>query len=304
MISIIKRISIAPFFVFFLFLLSVPADAFIVSPAIKKLYVKPGEQVIEIVAVTNETNKTIILSPMVENFKPKDTKGMPEFLGDMDTEGAARWIQLPFKKVTLAPRERKDFLFKINIPPWATPGGHYAALFWNTQQDAREGVGSVSRVGSLFLFGVEGAITGKAVMSNARVVKNKNGGVEGFSYTLTNISNIHVEPQGSIEVYNFFGRRVAELPLNVSKSNVLAHSERVFFEPWKKPFVSWGKLRARVRSEFDFGLPAQEQMIIFYNLPRFAGVKILVGALFALFIIRKIYKKKQLSKEHKLILGS
>src|SRR3989338_3616191 len=106
-------------------------SAFTVSPALKKLYVKPGDQLVETITVINEQNTKIVLRPLVENFKPKDTKGTPEFLGDNDVEGAARWIQIPFKSIELRPGERKDFIFKINIPRSTTPGWHYAALFWS-----------------------------------------------------------------------------------------------------------------------------------------------------------------------------
>lgn len=300
----IQKPSFLISFLFFTFLLISPADALVISPAIKKLYVKPGDQVVEVVNIANDTNKQLVLFPVVENFKQKDDRGTPEFLGDTDPEGSARWIQLPFKQITLAAGERKDFLFKINIPEWARPGGHYAALFWNTQQDALSGVGSVSRVGSLFLFGVAGKITGEMAMSGVRVMKNKNNTVEGFSFAITNKSNIHVTPKGQIDVFNFFGKRVAELPLNALEKNVLAQSERIFFEQWKQSYTSYGRLRARVRSEFDFGFPAEEREVIFYNLPRFAGVKLLVMFLLVFFIIRKIYQRKRLKKEHSLILGS
>lgn len=290
--------------VFFTFLLKLPVEALMISPAVKQLYVKPGDQVVEIVTVANEEDRKITLFPVVENFKPKDTHGTPEFLGDTDPEGAARWIQLPFKNVELAPKERKDFLFKINIPKWARPGGHYAALFWKIETNKQSDVVSVSRVGSLFLFGVAGAMTGEMKMSDASVVKNKNGGVEGFSVSIENKSNIHIAPKGRIEIYNFFGKRVADIPLNVEEKNVLAQSKRIFFEKWGKSYNSWWKLHARVKSEFGFNFSAEEKDLVFYNLPRFAGIKILIALIIIIFAARKIYQRKRLKKEHGLILGS
>lgn len=304
MFSLIKWFLSSLLFVFFVFFARLPTDALVVSPAVKKIYVRPGEQIIEIVSVVNETKNSVTLFPFVENFKSKNDFGTPEFLGDSDPEGSARWIQLPFNKVTLLPHERKDFLFKINIPKWAVPGGHYAALFWTTHKDGQQGVSSVTRVGSLFLFGVEGKITGEITMANAKVVKNKNYDFDGFSFVIANKSNIHIAPKGRIEIYNLFGKRVAELPLNAPGKNVLAQSSRTFFEQWKHPYYSYGKLRAHIRSEFDFGFPAVEHDVEFYNLPRFAVVKILFAIACALFVFKTIYKRNRLKKEHSLILDS
>lgn len=296
-----QRIYFLAVFVFFTFFLNLPVHALVISPAIKRLYVKPGDQIVEVITVANEENKEITLFPVVENFKPKDAKGTPEFLGDTDPEGAARWIQLPFRKITLGPEERKDFLFKINIPQWARPGGHYAALFWNSENYKKSELASVSRVGSLFLFGVAGNITGEIHMSELSVVNNKNGGVDGFSISIENKSSIHVAPKGTIEIYNFFGRRVAEFPLNTEEKNVLAQSRRIFFEKWKGPYFSWGRMRARVKSEFGFNFPAEEKDVVFYNLPRFAGIKIFIVFALIIFGIIKMYRKKRLKKEHSLI---
>lgn len=304
MFSVIKWFLSSLLFIVFVFFARSPTDALVVSPAVKKIYVKPGEQIIEIISVANETKNSVTLFPFVENFKSKDDFGTPEFLGDSDPEGSARWIQLPFNKVALLPHERKDFLFKINIPKWTVPGGHYAALFWTTRKDGQQGVNSITRVGSLFLFGVEGKITGEITMANAKVVKNKNNDFDGFSFVIANKSNIHIAPKGRIEIYNLFGRRVAELPLNAIGKNVLAQSARTFFEQWEQPYYSYGKLRARIRSEFDFGFPAVEHDVKFYNLPRFAGVKILFAIVCVLFAFKTIYKRNCLKKEHSLILDS
>jgi hypothetical protein len=90
---------------------------------------------------------------------------------------AYQWVQFEKTKFHLKAGERVDVTYSVTVPSMATPGGHYAVLFAETQptNGATESVVRKKRVGSLLYMTVSGDIKekGSLVGVDAQGVQTK-----------------------------------------------------------------------------------------------------------------------------------
>jgi len=195
------------------------AHALSLAPALVEVDAEPGETLVQKLRLFNETDQAVTVYPSLENWQPQSDSSQPKFLGDTDPFGAARWIEVPIEKVTLLSGEARDLLLKIKVSALAEPGGHYAALFWSNQPSKNVGIGSASRVASLFLFRVKGAIKEDAQIIS--FVKKDIDWPLNFSLRLENLGNVHFAPQGSIEIVNWRNKKVGEIQINSLGQSIL-----------------------------------------------------------------------------------
>lgn len=254
------------------------ASALTVSHPIIELTANPGETLNVTVSLTNNESETKTFYPDIRNFKAGSEEGRPEFLGgEEERNGFASWLKLPLSRITLAPREKQEIKFSIEVPASAEPGGHYTALLWGTAPAAKEGeVGISGKTGHLILLKVSGAIkeagrplafgTGKKIYSALPV---------DFAVAFKNEGNVHLKPLGQIEIKNIFGRQAAIIPLNAEGKNVLPASIRTFEASWLKEKYGiaetkgkgfFGGLAAEFQNEvgqFAFGRYTASAAVIF-----------------------------------------
>lgn len=217
-----------------------PAQAIIISPLIFEFEGRPGDKMIGLMKVTNESDIERSYYPVVENFIAGGEGGEPTFVPKSAEEyGLANWVTVPDKKLTLAPKEKRSVIFEIDIPKNADPGGHYAAVFWSTQPPSPAGtaVGAVAMAGSLVLLRIAGEAKEDVRVSDFRTSDNK------YFFThlpvniltrLENKGNVHLKPRGAIVIKNMIGRQSAVLTFNPSGGNVLPASARRFENTWRK----------------------------------------------------------------------
>ncbi|HBV57945.1 MAG TPA: hypothetical protein DEB73_01620 [Candidatus Magasanikbacteria bacterium] len=277
---------------FFLFSSAVPANALSLSPALVEVNAEPGETLIQKMRLFNETNQTITVYPGLENFQPQKDSSQPKFLGDSDPFGAARWIEMSVKQVTLKSGEAKDILLRIKVSALAEPGGHYAALFWSNQPGKNLGIGSASRVASLFLFKVKGTIK-----EDARIVsfaKKENDWPLEFSLRLENLGSMHFVPHGSIEIVNWRDKKIDEIIINSLGQSILPQSQRQFDASLAADKLSSGLYSARVKLFYGESSQELNSKINFWIMPSALGSKLLglIVIIILIWIGVKIAKRK------------
>ncbi len=247
------------------------ASALTISPPLMEFDARPGDVLVDVVKLYNETDEALNLTASVQNFKALGETGTPEFLPVEEGNGLASWIKLDETTVTLAPGERKSILFTINVPGDAEPGGHFAGILWSTAGAAPEGetaVGLVAKTGTLILVRVSGQVE-----EMGRVVEF---GTDKASYSylpanfvvrFENTGNVHLKPTGEITVKNMWGTKVASLPVNEDLANVLPDSIRKFEATWQKTEMpvgasewqkerenfAWGKYTATLLLNYGIG---------------------------------------------------
>ncbi len=245
------------------------ASALTISPPLMEFDARPGDSLVDVVKLYNETQEQLTLTASVQNFRAMGETGTPEFVEG--AAGLASWIKVDETTVTLAPGERKSVLFTVNVPGDAEPGGHFAGILWGTGGAAAEGtssVGLVAKTGTLVLVRVAGQ-----VREMGRVVEFSTDKASydylpaNFAIRFENTGNVHLKPAGMIEVKNMWGTKVASMMVNEDLANVLPDSIRKFDAKWQKteslPGASewqkerenfaWGKFTATVVMNYGVG---------------------------------------------------
>ena len=233
-------------------------SALTISPPLMEFDARPGDTLVDVVKVYNETNEPLTLTASVQNFKALNETGTPEFLPVTEKVGLASWIELSETTVTLAPQERKSVLFTIRVPSDAEPGGHFAGILWSTGGPAPEGqtaVGIVAQTGTLILVRVAGEINEAGRIVEFSTDKTSYPYLPvNFAVRFENTGNVHLKPTGKIEIRNMWGTKVAQLSVNENLANVLPKSIRRFEATWQKEVVPTGASEwQKERQNFAWG---------------------------------------------------
>lgn len=228
------------------FALSHPAAALSVSPVEIDYTVQPGEPIHGSIQLSNDTKFEQTYYVSVRNFIPNGEDGRQTFLPASDDSGLVRWIEFPRTHVTIPVGASAEFLWDLNTPNDATPGGHYAAVFFSTTppenvQDVQVSIGA--KIGVLFLVNVSGVVKESAhiesfdaIPEQGHLVRHSPRIVDrlptAFETRFQNDGNVHVTPHGTITISNMFGKTVGVVQLNTSNGKALPGSIRRFVSPW------------------------------------------------------------------------
>lgn len=197
----------------------------------------PGDIVTEKLKVRNDSTTDSTYSVQIDNFTAQGEEGGVALLDSADsnntTYALAKWITAEPTNFSLAAGAERTVDITIKIPKSGEPGGHYASVLVNRGGGSVSGggVSVASRVGTLVLLRVSGAVTEKAhVASFASEESFSQYGPVTFDLRTTDDGNVHVAPKGTIVITNIFGKKVAEIPL--TGANVLPGATRLVKTTW------------------------------------------------------------------------
>lgn len=249
------------------------AGALSLAPALVDVEVEAGESLTQEITLFNETDQPVTVYPILENFQSKVGTSAPQFLGDKDPLGAARWIFVPVESVNLASLKREEISVEIRVPDTAEPGGHYTALLWSEKPLKDAGISTASRVGTLFLFTVKGDI--KEAVQIVSFQKKQSGWPAEFELRLQNDGNVHLKPGGEIEIVNWRGKTIAKLPINSTGQSILPQSQKNFLVDWSGEQSAFGWYSALADVSYSPVAGELEARVNFWLWPRNLGNKIL-----------------------------
>ncbi len=217
-------------------LFPVSTHALTISPSRIETSGDPGQTITKKILLVNETNESETLYPSFTNFEAQGESGTPVFVEPKDDLGT--WMSISGEALTLRGGESKEIVLTISIPSDATPGGHFAAVFWGTTPPSQSGAVSVgSKTGMLVLLSVSGEVQ----ESMGLVDFGTRGGQwlyrmlpVGFQYRFSNQGGDRVKPVGTITVRSILGWRVAKIDANPVEGNVLPNTTRKFLPEWSK----------------------------------------------------------------------
>ena len=200
--------------------------ALTISPAKIILSADPGETFEAVMRVRNDLERTVTHISSVERYT---VRGGEEPIFYPEGFGLPTWIEVP-AELTLGPGESVEVPVKIRVPEDASPGGHYAVIFWATAPPKGEGaVGIVTKVGALVLLEVSGEVIESAEISDFKAQKKFFTHLPiGFSFTLKNTGNVHLMPLGEVIIKNIFGKTLAILKVNPGQYHALPDTTRTF----------------------------------------------------------------------------
>ena len=171
------------------------------------------------------------------------------------------WTTIEKEELLLAPEERTDIPFKIEIPMSAEPGQYLGGIvvesipagknaggkLCSSNQICPTGVGISTRMGARIYLTIPGAAKEDVLWQEFRHFK-KLTGKSYFSFKIVNNGNVSYEPRAHITIYDTFGGVYDkfEAPLGTSLPNTTIDST----VPWTKESPLFGKYSAEATISF------------------------------------------------------
>lgn len=104
-----------------------------ISPVSKKYEFEAGSTMTDSITVINSGQASYTFKMSAEPYSIKNTAYEPDYLTVKKNTDLEGWINFEKNTHTLAPGESKQVKYVIAVPENATPGGHYAVIFAETQ---------------------------------------------------------------------------------------------------------------------------------------------------------------------------
>lgn len=261
----------------------------LVSPVRLELLGDPGESIDATVALTNAGRANLRLSGSALDVASVDDAGRPMF-GSSASEPWAMspWIKPSPRTLNLKPGESRTVRVRIDIPKNAEPGGHYGAVLYGTDSNAKERTSIVAEVGTLLLLTVSGDIveSGRVSLGCPWCVEP---GALNLPVKMFNTGNVHAAGDGEVVVETFSGDKVTSLPVAIG--NVLPGASRVQQAVWKdarRVGVYWVQARMNIGESGAPKLSDRRWVVVFpWRLALAAVGVFLLGVATALAILRR-----------------
>lgn len=307
-----KQLKIASiFFSFSLLVFSFPAHAvaqetestITAIPPRAEVTINPGETVELELKLRNESDTTRTFTVRLDDVIVTDDIGTPIPVTE-DVSGrwsAKSWISAP-KLIPVDGDSTYIYKIKITAPKNALPGGHYAMLTYKPDADFLPGglkkTGSIigHSTGSIIYITVPGDITENAVIRNFTAPQFNEFGPVEFTGSVDNLSDVHVNPTGTIAIFNMFGRNVATI--DASTGNIFPGASRGFQSSWNR---KWGIGLYKADLNLVYGPSSQvlRQSISFWLFPIRLIIAILM-VIISILVIALLIKKQLTKREQRL----
>lgn len=261
-----------------------------ISPPLLDLKGDPGQTIKSEIRVRNVTKDTLVVNAQFEDFVASGEDGQPKILLNPDEKSPYSikdWLGAT-QSVTLAPEQRETIPVTINIPQDASPGGHYGVIRFTGASPELEGTGvSLSAsVGTLVLVNVSGDVKESAKIAEL-FVSQKSKRASLFEYgpldltlRIENDGNIHLQPKGTIQVTNMFGKTVYLSQINQDGRNVLPSSVRKFEQSMGGKLM-FGPYKLKADVVYGSNNQITSDTVTFWVIP----YKIIIGTILIIFLI-------------------
>jgi hypothetical protein len=267
-----KTIIIVSFFL--LFTPSANAQSTIGLSAIPprlEITASPGKIITKEIKVRNESNVEKTISTTSRDFIVTDDKGTPVQLEENNSSqnrwAASNWIQVSPTRLKLKPGETRSLVLTLIVPTDAIPGGHYAMVLHSPSNDTiinQTGAAIQTNVGTLVYVTVPGDIKQDALVKDFTAPKFSEYGPINFKATITNFSDIHITPAGSIIIKNWLGNKTSQLALN--ETNIFPYTSRDFTSTLNRKWL-FGRYTAQLIAAYGTSGLTVSSFIVFWVIP-------------------------------------
>lgn len=260
----------------------------------------PGQTLTATLKLRNDSASTENFTVSVEDFIVADSKGTPLPITTKLSNrwSLANWITAP-KNIPVDAGGIQIININIKIPMTALPGGHYAMITYTPNAEAKAGdlkqTGNVitSRVGTLIYVTVSGPVTEKASITKFSVPKFIEKGPVEFTGSIESLSDIHVNPKGTITISDPLNSKVAEV--KVDAGNIFPETQRDFTAIWNQKW-GWGRYKADLNLTYGTTGSLMTATLFFWLFPIRLVIYtliVLVSILTIIIILNKRSKKHQ-----------
>lgn len=228
--------------IFFFFLNQAQAQVNVpltVAPARQELTIKPGEKSAVIIKFFNQGVEPVSGVLKVADFIVEDSQGSPTFIeGPTQISprfAAASWVELPYDRITIAPKDKVLIQAKIAAPQDAEAGGRYIAIYFEPGGSALEATSAADkkattpitiRIAGLISIRVAGPVEENAYVTQLTAPRFLEYGPIPVTTEILNKGNYHIKPKGTIALYSLFGKKIDQQL--IKEQNIFPDVTRTF----------------------------------------------------------------------------
>jgi hypothetical protein len=218
------------------------------------------------------------------------------------------WITLPESEVFVPAGGEKEMSFLVNIPNEATPGSHFGSIIISVEPPElrSSGAGIGYEVANIINLRVTGDVVDQARLRQFSTNKYIYGSINvEFSARVENEGNTLVKPIGPLEVYNMFGKKVANLNFNETKAGVfpktpMSNGLRDYKLVWQDETPGFGRYEAILSLAYgsEGKIQTISSTVTFWVLPSNIVVPALITLavlLLVVYVSVKIYVRRSVA---------
>jgi hypothetical protein len=263
----------------------------VLGPGKAELSLDPGESATTTLYFTNRTGRTIDFTVNVEDFMgSKDPQEGTVFLGDQKSPYTLKdYLNPEVWQFTLEHGQRISLPVTVAVPIDAEPGGRYGVVFATAAPPKIDGnasysgpvVGIASRVGSLFFIRVKGEANESGSLKSFSAIDNQiffEKGPITLRAIYENSGNVYLNPYGSVEIKNIFGKTAGDI--KIDPYFAMPNAQRMKEVTWKRDYL-FGMYTAEINLNRGYGDIVDTKSFVFYILPW----KILVAGFVGLALV-------------------
>jgi len=228
--------------------------------------------------VWKSTVKVINLNPYALSIRVSvaDMKKSNSSSFEVPIDSMEHWVDIPRGVLFLGAEKSIEIPFSVHVPYDAVPGGHYAFLLVGIEPEGGkyDGEGDVSSYVSSSLFvRVGGDIHEEGYFREFSTEKMFYGRAEvPFRIRFENVGNVHIRPNGMIDIYDVWGKKKTSLPVNKDDDVrvLFPRTSQVFSSRWKSDqgILETGFYRAEAQLRFgENNARVAKQSLYFFVVP-------------------------------------
>ncbi len=273
------------------------SDYLTVTPPKVELWTEQGKEIHQTLKITNESDQPALIALSLESFSVAESDGTVVLGQNFSLPNdIISWIEFEKRDAHLAPKETKYISYNIKTPANAYPGGNYAAIIVSMDKVDRkpEDKAGTAKVVSLVLLSVAGDIRDTVAVEKYEHITSKAKGNTNHNFVLKlkNNGNNHIRPKGMIVITNFFGKKVAEVPLE--SENVLPNVSRTLETTWSPKGFHFGRYNANLVATYGYKGDKQiAESIGFFIWPNLITIVSIILALFIVAMLALTFKSKR-----------
>jgi len=258
---------------------------FVLEPAKVEVKLDSGASSTEILNILNRTDKTLNFEIEIEDFTGSQDPNQTVILqGEEVGPYSLKDYLIPeITSFTLEPGQKIILPVAIQIPVDAEPGGLYGSVLVSSQASVQGSSGAtiISRLGALFFVKVNGEVFPQGELTSFKKIDTE-AGQTSFELLFANTGNVHLNPFGSVKVFNLVGTQIDKV--DVPAYFAMPDSTRYRKVEWDK-----GKLfgRYKVVASINRGYDdiVDEMTLVFWSVSTKMLVTVFGGILLLLLII-------------------
>ncbi len=201
-----------------------------ISPTGQEIDVDAGRSYTGSIMVLNDGTNDVTYRFVVSDYRVQDESYDSLFTstGASNNVSAVSWFSLPTGNQVIKAGQQVPVRYTVTVPPGASVGGHYAAVFIETVPPTGPGgnrINRVDRIGSLMYIAVGGNLQRSGQVLPLEVPWLQAVGPLKASVRLRNDGNVHLAAEGYLQLSSLFGKVGDKVPF---KGRVLPQTTRRF----------------------------------------------------------------------------